>query len=285
MPEGDSVYQAAARLRSALDGQVLTRTDFRVPALATTDLSGRRVRAVRSVGKHLFIDLDPINRDPINPDPPTDRITSGSRAAVNSRDATPLSIHTHLKMEGVWQVARPGARWRRPAFTARLVLTTHSAQAVGFDLGIVEVTADPASTVAHLGPDLLGGDWDPAVAAANLTRDPARPIGEALLDQRVMAGVGNVFRCEACFVRGVLPSTPVERVDADAMVDLCHRLLTANRNRLRTTTSSDLRRDRLWVYGRGGRPCLRCGTPIVRALTDDGYDEERVVYYCPRCQR
>ncbi|MFT3714668.1 MAG: DNA-formamidopyrimidine glycosylase family protein [Gordonia sp. (in: high G+C Gram-positive bacteria)] len=254
MPEGDTVYRAAHRLDAALTGATLTRSDFRIPSLATVDLSGARVTACRSVGKHLFIDLD------------------GDRT---------VSIHSHLKMEGAWHVYRPGERWRRPGFTARIVLRTGQVEAVGFDLGTLELTERPGDTVAHLGPDLLGPDWDLETAAANLAADPDRPIGLALLDQRAMAGVGNIYRSELCFLSAVHPATPIGAVDALTLAGDAHRLLAANRLQAVRCTTGDRRRGReLWVYGRDRRACRRCGTAIRRGMLS-----ERVIYFCPSCQR
>ena len=263
MPEGDTVYRAAHRLGRVLTGRVLARSDFRVPSLATVDLSGGEVTAVRSVGKHLFIDL------------------------TGSNEKT-LSIHSHLMMDGVWHVYRPGERWRRPGHTARVVLCTggpEPVEAVGFDLGILELTEHPEQTVAHLGPDLLGDDWDPVVAAANLSADPQRPVGLALLDQRLLAGVGNIYRSELCFLAGAHPSTPIGDVDVDTLVASAHRPLTANAlHAVRSTTGDRHRGRKLWVYGRDRRPCRRCGTPIVRGALGEPSSPERVVYVCPRCQ-
>ncbi|MGC5247897.1 DNA-formamidopyrimidine glycosylase family protein [Gordonia sp. DT219] len=260
MPEGDTVYRAAAGLRRALDGKVLTLTDFRVPQLATTDLAGGVVTAVRSRGKHLLID---ITRDDL---------------------ASPVSIHSHLQMEGRWDVHQLGAQWRRPTHEARVVLRTEDSEAVGFSLGTLELLTDPDAELAYLGPDLLGDDWDAAEATRRIEAQPDTPIGVALLDQRLMAGVGNEYRSELCFVRGVLPGRPVAAVDVAAMVDLAHRMLWANRMRVaRTTTGVTGHAARLYVYGRRGRPCRRCGTLILRgSLGPPGAD--RVIYWCPNCQ-
>lgn len=268
MPEGDTVYLAAHRLRTALDGKTLSRSDFRIPSLATKDLSGARVTGVRSVGKHLFIDL-----------------AGGGRTA---------SIHSHLMMEGVWHVYRRGEKWRRPGFAARVVLQADEVEAVGFDLGILELLPGRApgqvrdKVVAHLGPDLLGDDWDPRLAAATLAADPDRAVGLALLDQTTMAGVGNIYRSELCFLAGVHPRRPVSEVDVDALVASAHDLLTANALRPVRSTTGDRRRGReLWVYGRDRRPCRRCGTGVVRgSLGSGGHGPaaERVIYSCPTCQ-
>ena len=258
MPEGDTVWQAARRLDAALTGHALTECDIRVPRYATVDLSGATVDAVLARGKHLLTRIG---------------------------DHT---IHTHLKMEGAWHVYPRGARWKRPGHQARIVLGTEDAVAVGFSLGITEVLdpADEATVVGHLGPDLLGPDWDAAVATANLIAAGDRPIGEALLDQRILAGIGNVYRNEICFLRGVDPRTPTERVPGlDQVVDLAHRLLRANRDRPVRVTTGDRRPGRRdWVYGRGGKPCLRCGTLVVAAEFGEQPGRERSIFYCPTCQ-
>lgn len=146
-------------------------------------------------------------------------------------------------------------------------------------------TADEQRAVGHLGPDLLGPDWDPEQALANLRADPARPLGEALLDQRNLAGIGNVYKCELCFLLGVTPWLPVGELPADRAARipaLAKRLLEANRDRpVRRTTG--LRGHDLFVYGRAPRPCLRCGTSVRVADQGDG-SRERPTYWCPVCQ-
>ncbi|MEJ3404943.1 DNA-formamidopyrimidine glycosylase family protein [Rathayibacter sp. YIM 133350] len=258
MPEGDTVYQAANRLRAALAGEVLTRTDIRVPRYATLDLAGETVDSVASRGKHLLIRVGE------------------------------FTLHSHLKMEGAWRVFAPGERWNRPAFQARAVLTTADAVAVGFELGLFEVLARSAEedAVGYLGPDLLGTDWDAAEAERRIRNGPEVPIDVALLDQRNLAGLGNVYANELCFLRGVRPQRPVAEVpDLPKVIDLGHRLITANRDRIaRVTTGVDRRGQRLWVYGRGGEPCRRCGTRIEQGELGRVEGQERVTYWCPRCQ-
>ncbi|OBG23360.1 DNA glycosylase [Mycolicibacterium celeriflavum] len=251
MPEGDTVYRTATKLRDALQGKELTRCDVRVPKFATVDLTGCVVDEVRSRGKHLFIRVG---------------------------DA---SIHSHLKMEGAWLV---GGQIRRvPGHKIRILLHTNDSRVAGVDLGVLEILdrEHDMEAVAHLGPDLLGDDWEPRVARANLVKDPDRPLGEALLDQRVMAGVGNVYANELCFVTGYLPTTPVSEVkDPLRMVQRARDMLWLNRSRVNRTTTGDTRGGRdLWVYGRRGRPCRRCGTPI-----DSDSSADRVSYWCPVCQ-
>jgi len=257
MPEGDSVYQAARRLRAALVDRPLTVSDFRVPRLATVDLTGRAVLAVIPRGKHLL-----------------------------TRVEGDLTLHTHLRMDGTWEIHRTGTRpLPRPAHAIRLILANERHTAVGMRMPVVELlrTADESEAVGHLGPDLLGPGWDPVEAARRLASDPDRTIGDALLDQRNLAGVGNVYKCELCFLRGVAPWTPVAAAgDPLAWADLAHRLLFANRDRVGHVTTGDLRPGRRhWVYGRGGRPCARCGTTIRRA---DMGEPARVTYWCPHCQ-
>ena len=255
MPEGDTVWQTARRL-SVLSGQLVAASDFRVPSLATSDVSGASILETVSRGKHLLT-----------------RFSSG------------LSLHTHLVMEGAWIIRPVGTRWQRPAHQARVVLRTTTHEAVGFDVRVDLVrTAEEGQFVDHLGPDLLSPDWDAAVAVSRLSASPAVPVGEALLEQRNLAGVGNVYKCELCFLAGVDPRTPVGSVpNLPRMVDTAHRLLVANRDRVDRITTGDRRRGRhLWVYGRRG-PCLRCGTAVQKAeLGSPG--QERPTYWCPHCQ-
>jgi len=249
MPEGDTVWHTAAVLREHLVGRTLTRCDVRVPKFATVDLTGQVVDEVLSRGKHLFIRVGP------------------------------ASIHSHLKMDGSWRVGR-----QRVDHRARIILEAGDIRAVGIDLGVLEILEreHDGAAVAHLGPDLLGDDWNPQVAAANLIADPDRPISAALLDQRVMAGVGNVYSNELCFVFGQLPTAPVRDIaDPLRLVSRAREMLWTNRSRRNRTTTGDTRAGRqVWVYGRAGQPCRRCGTPIAY----DG-EAERVRYWCPSCQR
>ncbi|MCB0934022.1 MAG: Fpg/Nei family DNA glycosylase [Mycobacterium sp.] len=261
MPEGDTVFHTAAILRQALVGLTLTRCDVRVPRYATVDLAGHPVEAVLSRGKHLFIRVGP------------------------------ASIHSHLKMDGSWRISRRGkpthsSRHRSAAHKIRILLEAGDVSAAGIDLGILEILdrRSDLDVVEHLGPDLLGDNWDPALAAANLSANPDRPIAEALLDQRVMAGVGNVYSNELCFLFGRLPTSPVSSLrDPLRVVTRARDMLWANRLRWSRTTTGDTRPSRaLWVYGRVGEPCRRCGTPISRG---DGPVGERISYWCQACQR
>ncbi len=249
MPEGDTVWHTAANLREHLVDRTLTRCDVRVPKFATVDLTGQVVDEVLSRGKHLFIRVGP------------------------------ASIHSHLKMDGSWRIGR-----QRVDHRARIILEAGDIRAVGIDLGVLEILEreHDGVVVAHLGPDLLGPDWDPQLAAANLMAQPDRAIAAALLDQRVMAGVGNVYSNELCFISGHLPTALVRAIaDPLRLVSRAREMLWANRSRRNRTTTGDTRAGRqVWVYGRAGQPCRRCGTPIAY----DG-DAERVQYWCPSCQR
>jgi len=244
MPEGDVVWHTARRLHAALAGRALTRSDFRVPRLATADLTGDVVTETVSCGKHLL-----------------------------TRTRSGLTVHTHLRKDG---------------HRIRLILANDDWQAVGYQLGVVELirTSDERQVTGHLGPDLLGPDWDCAEAVRRLSAEPDRPIGEALLDQRNLAGAGTYFAAEMLFLRGIDPWRPVGEVeDLKALVDLGHRLLDANKMRLGHVTTGDTRPGReSWVYGRAGRPCRRCRTPIRRGEQGPP-GQERLRFWCPSCQK
>ncbi|MBA2774018.1 MAG: hypothetical protein H0U36_08230, partial [Nocardioidaceae bacterium] len=202
MPEGDTVWRTARRLDAALRGRVLTTAEFRVPAYAGVDLTGQRVVETVSRGKHLLTRLEEV------------------------------TLHSHLKMEGSWHIYKAGSPWRSPGFQARVVLANDSWQAIGFRLAVVDLVPsdDEHTLVGHLGPDVLGADWSPAEVLRRLEARPERPIGEALLDQRNLAGVGNLYKCEVCFVLGVHPHTPVGDVDVlPQLLDKVHRMLVANK--------------------------------------------------------
>ncbi|MCW2725334.1 MAG: glycosylase [Frankiales bacterium] len=263
MPEGDTVWLAGRHLHEALAGRVLTTTDFRVPQLATTDLTGRRVLEVVPRGKHLLT-----------------RVEGG------------LTLHTHFRMDGSWHLYRPGDRWSGgPAWQVRVVLANEDWQAVGYRMPVVELleTASEDEAVGHLGPDLLGPDWDLDEAVRRLRAEPDREIGMALLDQRNLAGLGNLYRLETLFLRGLTPWVRVADVpDLPAVVETGHRLLFANRDHWQQTTTGSLRRgEDHWVFERSGRPCRRCGTRIASAEQGEATAPAaaRLTYWCPSCQQ
>jgi endonuclease-8 len=261
VPEGDAVWSTAKRLHAALAGQVLTRSDFRVPRYATVSLTGQLVTEAVARGKHLLIRTD-----------------------------RGLTVHTHLKMEGAWRIQPADGRPLRDSHRLRLLLANSQWVAAGYQLGVTEVlaTAREDQVIGHLGPDLLGPDWDAAAAVARLVRDQGRPIGEALLDQRNLAGSGTIYATEMMFLRGINPWRTVGSISADnltALVELGHRLLDANKERAGHVTTGDARPGReSWVYGRAGRPCRRCGTVIRRGEAGPA-GQERVRFWCQNCQR
>lgn len=260
MPEGDTVWLAASRLRTALAGNVLTRSDFRVPRYATVDLTGRRVLAVVPVGKHMLT-----------------RVEGG------------ITVHTHFEMDGSWHLWPAGSAWRGagPAWQIRLILSTAATDAVGYRLPVIDVgkTAAEGDWVGHLGPDVLSPEYDGAVALARLLAAPEREIGVALLDQRVVAGPGNLYRTEALFLAGLSPWTRVGDIaDPGALLERERGLMLGNLGKpAQSTTGSQRRGETHWVFQRAGRPCRRCGTMILTASQGDpGF--ERVTVWCPRCQ-
>lgn len=264
MPEGDTVWLHARRLNRALAGQRLLSSDFRIPELATTSLVGSDVLEVHSRGKHLLTRL----RTPGRGD---------------------WTLRTHLRMDGTWRVFRPGQRWSgRPAHTIRIVLTVPEAVAVGFHLHEIALvpTQQEESLVGHLGPDLLGPGWDPEEAVRRLSARLDREIAPAIIDQRNLAGIGNLYKCELLFLRGVSPWTPVGDVrDLRAMVDLGQRLLYTNRERWAQVTTGDTRPGQsCYVFERRGRPCRRCGTRVEMARQGGEVSEDRVTFWCPSCQ-
>lgn len=248
MPEGDAVLRTARLLDRGLSGRTLAQTDFRVPQLATVDLAGGAVAATVARGKHLLTRID--------------------------HESGRWTLHTHLLMDGSWRVLRPGQRWPKPAHLARVVLEAEGATAVGFQLGVVELVAreEEEPLLAHLGPDLLGPDWDLDEALHRLSDDPDRPVFEALRDQRNLAGIGTIYAAETQFLSGVHPLTPVGQVP-----DL-RRLVARTGELLRAEWST---KGRMWVYGR--RDCRRCGGTVQKLMLGP-VGRERPAYVCPRCQ-
>jgi len=273
VPEGDTLHHTAQVLREALAGRTVTGARGRVDGVALQRVVGDQVEEVEARGKHLLIHF------------------SGG-----------LTLHTHLRMHGTWHRYRAGERWLRSAARAVAVIETKEAVAVCIDAPTVELIDTRALALhpglARLGPDLARDAADLDEALARL-RHPARAgltVGEGLLDQTAQSGLGNVYRSEVCFVEGVDPFASVAVLDDATLRRLLatgRRLLLANRSRAgRITTpdalggppaSSGPRRPghRLWVYGRAGRPCRRCGTLIRSAVVGD---LPRRVYWCPSCQ-
>ncbi len=269
MPEGDTLFRTAAGLRPYLVGREIraARAQGPGPVPQVRRLIGQRVEAVEAHGKNLLIRFD------------------GG-----------LELRTHLRMNGSWHRYRPGERWRRPPGRARLVLEVDGAVAVCFDAPVVELFETRAEhlhgALSRLGPDLLAPEFDAAEAHRRL-RDPSRAaldVAVALLDQRALAGIGNVYKNEVLWIEQVWPFAHVADLDDDALhrlVATARRLLLANadprRGPERITTAGDRGAPGpVYVYGRTGRPCRRCGTPI--AVTRQGTDLPRSTYWCPSCQ-
>lgn len=273
MPEGDTIYRAARTLNTALAGQPVTQFETGLAQLAQVDrddpIAGRTIQNVAAAGKHLLMHF------------------SGA-----------LTLRTHMRMNGSWHIYRAGERWQLPRHAMRIRIDTADWVAVAFNVHVAEFVRQDALArhrpLATLGPDLLG-DFDAARALALVRAHPARPVHEVLLDQRVMAGIGNVYKSELLFLSQVHPDARASALSDERwlrMMELAQKLLRANVSEtsgqgietfrgLRQTTGRLNPEDRLWVYSRGGRPCRRCGTPI--ASRKDG-DEGRVTYWCPRCQ-
>jgi endonuclease-8 len=275
MPEGDTIFRAARTLHRALAGQAVTRFETVLVHLARVaddrPIVGRTVEGVAAAGKHLLITF------------------SGD-----------LVLRTHMRMNGSWHIYRPGERWQRPVREMRILVGAADWDAVAFNVYVAEFVAATALSrhrpVATLGPDLLGDTFDPDAALARVRARGAEPIADVLLNQRVVAGIGNVYKSEVLFLARLHPDTPAARIDDARVKDLlalARTLLLANTTDragagivtyrgLRRTTGRMNPADRLWVYRRGGQPCRRCGTPISRRKSGD---DARVTYWCPDCQR
>jgi len=272
MPEGDTIFRTAQALHRHLAGRIVTRFESVYPALTRIDddrpIAGRTVQGVTSRGKHILMTF------------------SGD-----------LVLHTHMRMNGSWHGYPPGAAWRLPARDMRVLVATKEFVAVGFNVPVAELLTARELTrheaLRELGPDLLDESFDAGAAMARARAQPAAsPAADILLNQRVVAGIGNELKSEVLFVAGVYPFAPLSALaDADLarMLGIGRDLLRANTNvrgrlapsRGRRTRDSLGRDGALWVYGRGGKPSRKCGTPIQAKKT--GIDA-RVTYWCPRCQ-
>lgn len=274
MPEGDSIYRAARALHQAFAGRTVTRFESVFPHLTRVDhdqpLRGRAIERVESRGKHLLIWL------------------SGD-----------LVLRTHMRMHGSWHIYRPGERWQRPRHEMRIAIGAGDIEAIAFSVPVAELLSSAAlerqPDLRDLGPDPLAATFDAAEAVARLTGRAETEIADALLDQRAIAGIGNIYKSEVLFVCRVNPFTLVRDLDAptvSALVSTAATLLRANVTDatgsgivtyagLRRTTGRADPSARLWVYGRGGKPCRRCGTAISRRQQGP---HARSTYWCPTCQ-
>jgi endonuclease-8 len=275
MPEGDTIFRAARSMHRVLAGHAVTRFETAYAHLdrvnVDTPLAGRTIEQVKSAGKHHLI------------------FFSGD-----------LILRTHMRMNGSWHLYRHGEKWWRGPQSMRVRIDTADWVAVAFNVPVAEfvtpkelATKDP---VAKLGPDLLGTSFDRDEAVRRLLASAHQPIALSLLDQRLVAGIGNVYKSEVLFLSGVNPFTPAGAVPTatlERMMELARGLLKDNviegtsgqiqtfRNLRQTNRSMDPDQN-LWVYGRGGKPCRKCGTPIRMKKMGT---EARSTYWCPRCQR
>ena len=273
MPEGDTIFRTASTLQRALAGQTVTGFQTGLAALAQVDrdepVAGRTIERVESAGKHLLMTL------------------SGG-----------LVLRTHMRMNGSWHIYRPGEKWQRPGSAMRIVIETADWVAVAFSVYAAEFVRIEALArhrqLATLGPDLLG-DFDPDRALMRIRQTNNATMHDLLLDQRVMSGIGNVYKSEILFLSRIHPDTPPLALSDDQLrtvIALAQQLLKANvsptsgsgivtYHGLRRTTGRMNPADRLWVYSRGGQPCRKCRTPIASRKDGEG---ARVTYWCPTCQ-
>lgn len=262
MPEGDTIYRAAKTLHAALAGRVVTRFESVFPKLLRVEVTGRTVERVVSAGKNLIMDF------------------SGD-----------LHLRTHMRMHGSWHIYRPGERWRKPFSDMRIILETAEYVAVAFNVPVAEFHDAPSlarqDDLRNIGPDFLGDDFDFEEAHRRVRAHDDEEIADVLLNQRVAAGVGNEYKSEILFICRVNPFERTGRLD-DATVDhllrVSRKLMLANiakRTPGRETTFSLDKSQKVYVYGRGGKPCRRCGTPIAFARQGR---HARVTYWCPKCQ-
>jgi endonuclease VIII len=273
MPEGDTIFRAARTLHRALAGHLVVRFESVYPALTRVHedapVTGRTIETVSAAGKHLLM-----------------------------RFSGDLVLRTHMRMNGSWHIYRPGEAWQRPRRDMRVLVATRDFVAVGFNVPVAEFIEarrlDRHRDLARLGPDLLADDFGEAEVLARMRAQAARPIADVLLNQRVVAGIGNVYKSEVLFVCGISPTTRAAELDDESLTRLiaaARRLLRVNAqpgvrtmttySSLRRTTGRDNPQDRLWVYGRAGQPCRRCGTPITMTKEGPG---ARLTYWCPACQ-
>ena len=272
MPEGDTIFRAARTLHKALGGQKVTRFESVFPGVNRIaddhPIVGRTVESVVSRGKHILLTF------------------SGD-----------LILHTHMRMNGSWHIYRPGERWQRPAGDMRVLVGTERMLAVGFNVPVAELLTTRGLArhpqLRALGSDLTDPAFDRADVLARLRAQGSAAVGDALLNQRVVAGIGNVLKSEILFVAGVNPFTPAASLGdetANRLIDVALALMKANvREPTQTLTAGSGRRTtrsmnphaKLWVYGRGGQPCRRCGTTIQSRKT--GVDA-RVTFWCQDCQ-
>jgi endonuclease VIII len=244
LPEGDTIWLTAAALRKRLVSKIVR--DARPASI--TRLIGQRVVDVEPTGKHLVIRFD-----------------------------REIALHSHMRMTGSWHLYRPDERWRQPKWRATVVLTFDDVIAVCFAAPVMELVADPRRAVAHLGPDILTDSFDLGEVIRRARASDAATLGELLLEQRVCAGIGNIYKCEALWAHRLNPGSAPGELDDGAL----RRLYTTARDMMRRSLKPSLGRQTHAVHARGGRPCPRCGTPI--RIRSQG-ELARLTYFCPKCQ-
>lgn len=272
MPEGDTIFRTARTLSRALAGKTVTHFSAELARLSVqaedAGIVGQAITDVSAHGKHVVM-----------------RFASG------------VSLRTHMRMSGSWHIYRIGERWQRPRSEMRIVIETADFQAVAFVVHEAELVAEGAlqERLETLGPDILGASFDPQLTAARILEAGARPMCDVLLDQRVLAGIGNVYKSELLFLARVHPARPANTIDRATAQLICERaaeLLRSNvkdgseagmvtYHGLRRTTGRSNPGDRHWVYQRNNQPCRECGTPITMQRLGQ---HARKCYYCPRCQ-
>lgn len=259
MPEGDTVWRTAHRLDEVFAGRLLTLADLRWPGLSTYQLAGTPTREVVPRGKHIL-----------------HRLESG------------WTIHSHLRMDGSWRIERRSGRAPSASPRLRAVLGTDAYLALGWSLGMLDVvrTTEEHTLVGHLGPDILGSDWDADGAVANL-RAPSVPLADALLDQTNLAGIGTMWASEGLFVARLNPfadASEIEPAALRALLDRTQRLMRAScASAVPSSTGSRVPSESTYVHGRRHRPCRRCGTLVAMRFSGPA-TRERTIYYCPACQ-
>ena len=256
MPEGDTIHYAARRIRPLVEGlaPAISHPNPRLRGERWPDkLAGRAVTGVDAHGKHLFVRFD------------------GG-----------LAIHSHLRMTGSWGTYRDGQRWRRAARRAWLVLRTERGEVVQFDGPVLELLTQARTRlhaqISRLGPDILAPELDEPRFLCRLREDdPTRPIGDALLDQRTIAGIGNLWKCEGCFAAGIDPWRPAGEVGDDEAL----AIVRATRPGMQQSALDGMQDAHRVIYAKAGQPCPRCGEPIQRRGQGD---DNRITYWCAGCQ-
>lgn len=259
MPEGDTIFRAATRLKAVLDGQIVERAESRWLGEAAETLAGRQIVAVEARGKHLLITFD------------NDRV-----------------LHSHMGMTGSWHIYLPGEAWLKPAHRAAIVLECPQVCVVCFTPKLVELLTVTAlrrhDYLNRLGPDLLAGPPRDAEVVARFRQCNNLPIGQVIMNQTVVSGIGNVYKSEVLFLMRLNPLTLVSDMSDERILALTTKgreLMEKNLSGRPRTTRFALDGKRFWAYGRSGQPCYECGNPIE--LIRQG-DAGRTTYFCPRCQ-